>query len=76
MTHLADVTGEKRFADAILAMGKANQWQPGTRIYHADDHVIAQSYLWAARHGAGAEAIAPLRATFDAILAKPADRCT
>ena len=33
--------------------------------------MIAQSYLWAARHGAGAEAIAPLRATFDSILAKP-----
>ena len=71
MTHLADVTGEKRFADAINAMGKTNQWQPGKRTYHADDHVIAQSYLWSARHGAGAEAIAPVRATFDAILAKP-----
>ena len=53
MTRLADVTGEKRFADAIISMGKANQWQPGKRTYHADDHVIAQSYLWAARHGAG-----------------------
>ena len=71
MTHFADVTGEKRFADAIVAMGKANQWQPGKRRYHADDHVIAQSYLWAAKHGAGSEAIAPLRATFDAILVKP-----
>jgi rhamnogalacturonyl hydrolase YesR len=71
MTRFADVSGEKRFAAAILTMGKANQWQPGKRLYHADDHVIAQSYLWAARHGAGAEAIVPLRATFDAILAKP-----
>jgi rhamnogalacturonyl hydrolase YesR len=72
MTHFADVSGKKRFAEAIIAMGKANQWQPGNRTYHADDHVIAQGYLWAARHGAGSEAIAPLRATFDAILAKPA----
>ena len=71
MTHLADVTGEKRFTDAINAMGKANQWQPGKRTYHADDHVIAQSYLWSARHGAGSEAIVPVRATFDSILAKP-----
>jgi rhamnogalacturonyl hydrolase YesR len=71
MTQLADITGEKRFADAILAMGRANQWQPGKRLYHADDHVIAQAYLWAARHGAGAPAIAPVRATFDAILQKP-----
>jgi rhamnogalacturonyl hydrolase YesR len=71
MTRFADVTGEKRFADAILAMGKANQWTPGKRLLHADDHVIAQSYLWAARHGAGPEAIAPLRTSFDTILAKP-----
>ncbi|HEV7608374.1 MAG TPA: glycoside hydrolase family 88 protein [Steroidobacteraceae bacterium] len=72
MTHLADATGEKRFADAIILQGEANQWTPGKRTYHADDHVIAQSYLWAARHGEGDRATAPLRATFDAILANPA----
>jgi rhamnogalacturonyl hydrolase YesR len=72
MTRLADVSGEKRFREAILAMGRANQWQPGPRIYHADDHVIGQAYLWAATHGAGPEAIAPLKSVFDSILAKPA----
>jgi rhamnogalacturonyl hydrolase YesR len=72
MTRLADASGQKRFADAILANGRATQWQPGPRTYHADDHVIGQSYLWAARHGAGEQAIAPLRATFDAVLAQPA----
>jgi rhamnogalacturonyl hydrolase YesR len=71
LTHLADVSGEKRFREAILAMGRANQWQLGPRVYHADDQVIGQVYLWAARHGAGAGAIAPLRERFDAILAKP-----
>src|SRR5262245_57434023 len=63
MTRLADVSGQKRFRDAILAQARANDWQPGPRRYHADDHVIGQSYLWAARNGAGAEAIAPLKAT-------------
>ena len=72
MTRLADVSGEKRFREAILDMGRANEWKPGPRTYHADDHVIGQSYLWAAAHGAGPEAIAPLKATFDSILAKPA----
>ena len=71
MTHLAHVSGEKRFTDAILAQGKANNWSPGKRVHHADDHVIAQSYLWAARHGAGKDVIAPIRGTFDAILADP-----
>jgi rhamnogalacturonyl hydrolase YesR len=72
MTHFADVSGEKRFADAITAMGRSNEWTLGSRPYHADDHVIGQSYLWAARHGAGKEVVAPLRATFDSILANPA----
>jgi len=72
MTRFADASGQKRFADAILANGRATGWQPGPRTYHADDHVIGQSYLWAARHGAGKDALAPLRATFDSILAKPA----
>ena len=72
MTRFADVSGDKRFADAITTMGKTNGWTPGPRPYHADDHVIGQAYLWAARHGAGNEAIAPLRATFDSILANPA----
>jgi rhamnogalacturonyl hydrolase YesR len=72
MTRLADTTGEQRFADAIIAQGKVNEWKPGARMYHADDHVIAQSYLWAAKHGAGGEAIVPVRASFDSILANPA----
>lgn len=71
VTHLAHVTGDKRYLDAIFEMGKANNWSPGPRLTHADDHVIAQSYLWAARHGAGKDVIGPIRGTFDAILADP-----
>ena len=71
MTHLAHVSGQKKYLDAIFEQGKANLWRPGARVYHADDHVIAQSYLWAARHGAGSDVIGPLRGTFDAILADP-----
>jgi rhamnogalacturonyl hydrolase YesR len=71
MTRFADVSKEPRFTKSILDMGRANGWTPGPRITHADDHVIAQPYLWATKHGAGPEAIAPLRATFDKILANP-----
>src|SRR4029078_4299383 len=70
MTHFADDSGEKRSALAILANGRTTAWQMGPRPYHADDHVIGQSYLWAARHGAGAAAIAPLAQRFDVILSK------
>ncbi len=71
MTRLAHTSGEKRYQDAIFEQGRRNHWKPGDRVHHADDHVIAQSYLWAATHGAGQEVIAPIRGTFDAILADP-----
>jgi rhamnogalacturonyl hydrolase YesR len=71
MTALADHGAPPDIASAILAMGRANQWQPGRLPYFADDHAITQSYLWAAEHGAGAAAIGPVRRTFDNILANP-----
>lgn len=71
LTHLADRSANPAYKQAILSRGLANKWQLGKRIYHADDHVIASAYLWAARNGAGADATAPLRERFDKILAYP-----
>lgn len=72
LTELANRSSDPVYKQTILARGEGNQWQPGPNFYHADDHVIGQSYLWAYRHGgAGPEAIAPLRKRFDAILEFP-----
>ena len=71
LAHLAHVMDSRKYRDALFAMGKRNLWRPGDRVYHADDHVIAQSYLWAARHGAGQDVNGPIRGAFDAILAAP-----
>ncbi len=71
LTDLADHSQKPIYKDLILARGEANQWQLGKRQYHADDHVIGQAYLWAAKHGKGPEALKPMQATFDAILANP-----
>lgn len=71
LTDLADRSPNPAYRQAIMARGQANQWQLGQRFYHADDHVIGQSYLWAVQNGAGPEAIAPLKARFDAILTYP-----
>lgn len=71
LTALADRSRSTRFREAVLAHGREANWQLGERKYHADDHVIGQSYLWAAAHGAGPEAISPLRARFDEVLAAP-----
>src|SRR5688500_9571258 len=71
MTALADAGGPPRIRQAIMKMGKANAWQPGHRTYFADDHTIAQSYLWAVTHGAGEAARAPTQRVFDIIINKP-----
>ena len=53
LTHLAARSGQPRYRDFLLARGASNNWQLGRRLYHADDHLVGQSYLWAARNGAG-----------------------
>ena len=72
MTRLADAGAPPKIGQAIMKMGRANEWEPGERPYHADDHAITQAYLWAAEHGAGAEARVPTRKAFDRIIAEPA----
>jgi rhamnogalacturonyl hydrolase YesR len=70
MTALAD-HGAPWAREAILAHGRTAAWALGERPYHADDQAIGGAYLWAAGHGAGPEAVAPLRARFDGILSDP-----
>ncbi|MFK4872533.1 glycoside hydrolase family 105 protein [Novosphingobium sp. ZW T3_23] len=72
MTALADAGAPPRIADAVLAMGRRNGWRPGDNLYFADDQAIAQAYVWAADHGAGAAALAPTKAAFDTVVDKPA----
>ncbi|MDC7675964.1 glycoside hydrolase family 88 protein [Asticcacaulis machinosus] len=71
LTDLADRSDNPIYKQTIIARGMGNKWQLGSRTYHADDHVIGQSYLWASRNGAGSAAIAPLKERFDRILAHP-----
>jgi len=71
LTDMADHSDKPHYRQVILSRGAANKWELGRRLYHADDHVIGQSYLWALRHGAGPQSIVPLRASFDKILANP-----
>jgi unsaturated rhamnogalacturonyl hydrolase len=71
LTALAERSSQPRFREAVFSHGQRTGWQLGDRKYHADDHVIGQSYLWASRNGAGSKAIEPLRQRFDEILAVP-----
>ncbi len=38
-------TGNKEYLEAMIKMGEANQWKPGPRLQHADDHAICQTYI-------------------------------
>ncbi|UDF05698.1 glycoside hydrolase family 88 protein [Asticcacaulis sp. AND118] len=71
LNDLADHSDKPHYKQVILSRGAANKWELGRRLYHADDHVIGQSYLWAFRNGAGPQSIAHLKASFDKILANP-----
>ncbi len=35
----------RRYQQAMLERGEANQWEPHNRMYHADDYCIVQAYL-------------------------------
>jgi unsaturated rhamnogalacturonyl hydrolase len=67
LTELAN--RDKSYARPLLDLGREQAWRLGDRPFHADDQLIGQAWLWAARHGAGKEAIAPARAYFDHVLA-------
>ena len=37
-------TKNEKLFEELVAMGKRNQWRPGIRLTHADDHAIMQTY--------------------------------
>lgn len=76
MMALAGISGDPKYRDAMRAMGEANQWQPGPRFYHADDHCVGQAYAELYFLFRENKMIAPLRERFDGILAKPSETKT
>jgi rhamnogalacturonyl hydrolase YesR len=70
---LANLSGTHAYRDAMVAMGERNGWQLGPRAYHADDHVVGQTYAELYLQLRDPAMLAPLRARFDAILAEPHD---
>ncbi|HEV2435139.1 MAG TPA: glycoside hydrolase family 88 protein [Verrucomicrobiae bacterium] len=76
MMALAGISGDPKYREAMLAKGKANDWDLAEyqgRKYHADDQCEGQ--VWAELYFLYREnkMIAPLRARFDFILAHPSD---
>jgi rhamnogalacturonyl hydrolase YesR len=65
LTELAARRPDAPYRDRIMALGARHQWHLGHRIAHADDHLIGQTWLWAAAHGAGPESLSAMRESLD-----------
>jgi rhamnogalacturonyl hydrolase YesR len=68
---LAGISSNPAYRDAMVAVGSQTGWQPGARVYHADDHCVGQTYAELYLLYRQPQMIAGLRARFDAILETP-----
>ncbi|GAB3458006.1 hypothetical protein GCM10027321_13320 [Massilia terrae] len=68
---LSNLAPTHNYRDAMVAMGMRNEWKPGKRMYHADDHVVGQTYAELYLQMREPDMIAPLRERLDDILAHP-----
>jgi unsaturated rhamnogalacturonyl hydrolase len=71
LTHFADVTGDGRYADAVLNHGVAEDWGFDTRPRHADADATGAVWIWAAEHTHDPSKLTPIKSRFDAVLADP-----
>lgn len=70
LSRWAETSNSEYFTDFMLEIAKAENYELLLdRPYHADDHTIAQTYLWLAEQKGLTEAIKPTQAVFDMILA-------
>ena len=66
-----ETTGSKKIWKAMYKMGEANQWKPGPRLHHADDHVICQTYVDMYRVSGDKKMIQPFIETLDKFMKTP-----
>ncbi|MBC8128237.1 MAG: DUF4861 family protein [Gloeobacteraceae cyanobacterium ES-bin-144] len=68
---LAGISGDRKYLDAMLEMGRSNRWFLGPIPYHADDHVVGQTYAELYFRFRDPHMISLLRNRFDDILEYP-----
>lgn len=72
LTRWIDATNDKQLASFVKEVAEEEDYELILeRPYHADDHAIAQTYLWLAEHADIKEAYKPTKEVFDMILSKP-----
>jgi rhamnogalacturonyl hydrolase YesR len=68
---LSLIADDLKYHDAMVEMGARQAWKPPSRIYHADDHVVAQTYLDLYLQHRDPAMLGPVKERFDTILAHP-----
>jgi len=71
--ELSRISASPRFHDAMMKMSGDNHWQPASRVYHADDHAVTQTYLELYMQHHEPRMLTPTQERFDYILAHPKD---
>ena len=66
-------TGDPKYHDAVLRFAEHSGWKLGTRVAHADDEAVAQSYLELYAEHPAPERMAAIKAEADKLLERPDD---
>jgi len=69
MMALVGISGDRKYRDAMVQMGEKNGWKLGPNHYHADDHIVGQTYAELYLQLREPKMIAGMRAHMDDILA-------
>lgn len=66
-----ETTRDKKLLNAMIEMGEKNEWKPGPRLEHADDHAICQTYIDVYRLKKDQKMINPFIAQMEKFMATP-----
>jgi unsaturated rhamnogalacturonyl hydrolase len=69
----AEFIPDKKFEDAMLAMGRQLHWQPGPDPLHADHQAVGQTYLEVYLKFREPAMLQPIQQRFDAMILHPDD---
>jgi rhamnogalacturonyl hydrolase YesR len=70
---LSRVVENPKYLAAMRAMGERNQWRPGLRPGHADDHAVISTYAKLYEVDRDKRMLAPALALFNFLLTRPYD---
>jgi rhamnogalacturonyl hydrolase YesR len=71
MMALSQVSDDPKYHDAMMAMGRKQEWKPAKRVYDADDHCVCQTYLELYFQHRDPAMLGPTKERFDYVLANP-----